>query len=182
MTTVKKLEFEGLCFEVRFRPVKYSRIEFSSAVPVMVVPFGADPISVLKQKKQAILKKHAKVVKQMKAARRLPIASRSEKNLSETVERFAQQFSDQLKVKYRVIRYRKMKRRWGSCRSDGYITLNRCLCFLPERLIAYIVFHEMAHLIISCHNKKFKTLISKQFPHFKTLEKELKLYGHRLLL
>jgi len=182
MTTVKKLEFEGMCFELRFRAVKYSRIEFGSGTLVMIVPFGTNPLDILKRKKNTILAKHAKMKKQIAEAQLLPLYTRSEMKFKGMVDQYVKQYSGQLNIKYKVIKYRKMKRRWGSCRSDGFITLNRCLKFLPARLIAYIVFHELVHIIIPGHNKKFKTIIFTQFPGYRELEKELKLYGHKLLL
>lgn len=181
MLTVKKLEFEGLNFEVRYRPVKYSRIEFGSRMPVMVVPFGIDPLDILRKKRNIILRKHDKMLRQRNEARRLPLSTRSEREFKSTVDQYIDQFSKQLKVKYKLIKFRKMRRRWGSCRSDGFITLNRCLQFLPKRLLSYIVFHELAHLIIPGHNKRFKDIMFRQFPDFKVLESDLKLYGYRLL-
>ena len=79
------------------------------------------------------------------------------------------------------IKFRKMKRRWGSCRSDGIITFNSFLQFVPEHLIAYIIFHELAHLIVKGHNRKFKAIIAREFPNYRQLDKELNLYGLKLL-
>jgi predicted metal-dependent hydrolase len=177
-----KLEFEGLCFEVRFRPVKYSRIEFKSPIPVVTVPKGTDPLDILRQKKETILKKHAKMMEHLAHARQLPFARRSEADFKFMVDHLLRKYAKQLKVKYKEVKFRKMKRRWGSCRSDGIITLNRCLQLLPERLISYIVFHELVHLLVPGHNIKFKTILFAKFPDYRVLEAELKLYGYRLLL
>jgi predicted metal-dependent hydrolase len=177
-----KLEFEGLCFEVRFRPVKYTRVEFKSVIPVVIVPPGTNPVHILRKKKQTILKKYAKMIEQLNRARDLPLASRGAADFEGLVNQLVKRFSNQLKVNHKRITFRTMKRRWGSCRSDGFITFNRCLQFLPQKLIEYIVFHELVHLLIPGHSKKFKNIIATQFPDFKALEIELKLYGHRLLL
>lgn len=177
-----KIKFEGLCFEVRFRPVKYSRIEFKSPIPVVTVPQGINPLDMLRQKKETILKKHAKMIEQLANARQLPFSNRSEADFRFMVDHLLRNYSKQLKVKYKVVKFRKMKRRWGSCRSDGIVTFNRCLQFLPERLIRYIVFHELVHLLIPGHNIKFKTILFAKFPDYRTLETELKLYGYRLLM
>ena len=69
----------------------------------------------------------------------------------------------------------------GSCRNDGTITLNRCLQLVPEHLTAYIIYHELAHLIVRGHNQKFKAIIADQFPNYRQLDKELNLYGLKLL-
>ena len=76
------------------------------------------------------------------------------------ISRYVEQYSRQLNVKPTRIKFRKMKRRWGSCRHDGTITLNIFLQFAPEHLIAYIIYHELAHLVVRGHNRKFKALIA----------------------
>jgi predicted metal-dependent hydrolase len=80
-----------------------------------------------------------------------------------------------------AVKYRKMSRRWGSCRSDGVITLNRRLCFLPDRLVAYVVFHELLHLRLRRHDVRFKQRMRDHFPDAAARDAELEIYGYRLL-
>ena len=105
----------------------------------------------------------------------------TEEEFTDIISRYLDRYSRQLKVKPPTIRFRKMKRRWGSCRSDGIITLNVFLQFVPEHLIAYIIYHELAHILVRGHNRKFKALISKEFPYHRLFDKELNLYGLKLL-
>ncbi|HLP61813.1 MAG TPA: M48 family metallopeptidase, partial [Candidatus Deferrimicrobium sp.] len=94
---------------------------------------------------------------------------------------YVDRYSRQLQVRAKEIKFRKMRRRWGSCRSDGIITFNRYLQFVPEKLIAYIVYHELTHLIVRGHNQRFKRVIALEFPNYRLLDKELNLYGLKLL-
>ncbi|MCP5107913.1 MAG: M48 family metallopeptidase [bacterium] len=105
----------------------------------------------------------------------------TDEEFSAFISHYTATYAHRLKVKINGIKIRKMKRRWGSCRTDGTITLNRCLQLVPEHLIAYIVYHELAHLIVRGHNKKFKAIIAGQFPDYRQLDKELNLYGLKLL-
>jgi len=59
---------------------------------------------------------------------------------------------------------------------EGNITINTTLKYLPENLIEYVIFHEMAHFIERKHNKHFWNIISKKFKNYKKLEKDLLIY------
>jgi predicted metal-dependent hydrolase len=177
------MEFEGIAVEVIHRRVKYSRVEFK-AVPGklrVVVPRGINPIRVLEDNKTSILKKYRRLMGQMEAARKIPMTDWTEGEFKAIISRYLQHYSRQLNVKISQVKFRKMKRRWGSCRTDGIITLNVFLQFVPEHLIAYIIYHELAHLIVKGHNRKFKTIIAREFPNYRQLDKELNLYGLKLL-
>jgi predicted metal-dependent hydrolase len=177
----KPMEFAGIPFEVVHRRVKYSRVEFKSAGLRVIVPRGVNPLKILEDNRKSILKKYYKLIQQMETARKTPMTDWTGEEFSGIISRYVEQYSRQLKVKAAKIKFRKMKRRWGSCRSDGIITLNVFLQFVPEHLIAYIIYHELAHLLVRGHNRKFKTIIAKEFPNYRQLDKELNLYGLKLL-
>jgi predicted metal-dependent hydrolase len=175
------MEFEGIPFEVVRRRVKYSRVEFKTAGLRVVVPRGVNPLQILEDNKKSIVKKYYKLIQQRETARKIPMTDWTEEEFSTIISKYLERYSRQLKVKPPAIKFRKMKRRWGSCRSDGIITLNVFLQFVPEHLIAYIIYHELAHLIVRGHNKKFKTIIANEFANYRQLDKELNLYGLKLL-
>jgi predicted metal-dependent hydrolase len=175
------MEFEGIPFEVIRRRVRYSRVEFKTAGLRVVVPKGIDPFRILEDNKQSILKKYQKLIRQMETARKIPMTDWTEGEFNRIVSGYVDQYSRQLKVKAKVIKFRKMKRRWGSCRNDGVITLNSFLQFVPRHLIAYIIYHELAHLLIRGHNRKFKNIIAEGFPHYRQLDKELNLFALKLM-
>ncbi|MCK5058058.1 MAG: M48 family metallopeptidase [Candidatus Aminicenantes bacterium] len=180
-TDTEVLEFQGVLFNVSRRKVKYPRIEFKSTGPVLIIPKKIDPVSVLQENKKSILKKCSMIEAQVEAARELRVVKRSETEFNDMITLYIEKYSQVLKVRQKGIKFRKMKRRWGSCRNTGVITLNKYLRFVPETLLAYIVFHELVHLKIRGHNRKFKAVIAGQFPDYRVLDKELSLYGFRLL-
>ena len=45
--------------------------------------------------------------------------------------------------------------------------------YLPEKLIEYIIYHELAHLIEKRHNERFWEIIEERFEDFKSLEMSL---------
>lgn len=175
------LEFEGVNFLVKFRRVKRPRIEFKPSGPVMIVPLNINPQDVFDKNKESILKKYRRMRDKVEESKNLLLVQRSEKNFTTFVYENIVRYSRQLKIGIKEVKFRKMKRRWGSCSSNGVITLNRCLKLLPETLIAYVTFHELVHLLIKGHDRSFKAIIANQFKDYKILERELNLYGIRLL-
>ena len=75
------------------------------------------------------------------------------------------------------LRFKPMKSQWGSCNSVGVIALNTRLMFLPERLVAYIVHHEVVHLQIHRHDRSFRAMVEALFPDRISLDKQLHAAG-----
>ncbi|HEX3095627.1 MAG TPA: M48 family metallopeptidase [Patescibacteria group bacterium] len=71
------------------------------------------------------------------------------------------------------LRLKPMKSQWGSCNSKGIIAINTRLMYLSERLVAYIVHHEVVHLKIHSHDRNFKRLVEVLFPDRLQLDKQL---------
>lgn len=72
------------------------------------------------------------------------------------------------------IRFKKMRRRWGSCNSHGIVTLNTMMMQLSYVHIDYIIVHELAHLRHMNHSKDFHDLVRSILGNEKLLRRELK--------
>lgn len=80
-------------------------------------------------------------------------------------------------IPYPVIKVRKMKARWGSCRpSSREITLNRKLIATPTECIEYVVLHEFAHLIYPNHARPFHELVERLMTDWKARKEKLRQY------
>ncbi len=75
------------------------------------------------------------------------------------------------------IRLKPMKSQWGSCNYQGVIAINSRLMYLSERLVAYIVHHEVVHLKIHKHDKSFRDLVEVLFPDRRELDFQLKKFA-----
>lgn len=76
-------------------------------------------------------------------------------------------------LRYKELRVRSMKRRWGSCASDGRITLNLHLICLPDRCIKSVVAHELAHLVHMHHGPEFQQLAEQIWSGYSDTDAEL---------
>lgn len=75
---------------------------------------------------------------------------------------------------YKEIKYKKMKSRWGSCSSIKILTFNTELIKVTEKLIDYVIVHELAHLKHMNHSKDFHNLVESYLPNSKVYKNELK--------
>ena len=72
------------------------------------------------------------------------------------------------------VRIRKMKTLWGSCNIEaGRIWLNLELIKKPTSCLAYVLVHEMVHLIERSHNARFQALMDRFMPQWRLYRDEL---------
>ncbi len=77
-------------------------------------------------------------------------------------------------VSVNEIRIKQMKTKWGTCNIKAKrIWINLELIKKPVYCIEYIVVHELTHLIEKNHNKRFKEIMDKFLPAWKSYKKAL---------
>lgn len=71
---------------------------------------------------------------------------------------------------------RNMTSRWGSCSSNGNISLNVYLLDVEPELFEYVLIHELSHLYHMNHSAAFWSQVAKYCPDYKECRKKLRIY------
>lgn len=98
----------------------------------------------------------------------------ADKHIPERVEQLARMNG----FKYEELRLKNIKSRWGSCSKRNNINLSIHLMKLPNRLIDYVILHELVHTVHKNHGPNFWKLLQQVTGNARGLDKELR--NHRI--
>lgn len=84
-------------------------------------------------------------------------------------------------VTYNRIAIRGQKSRWGSCSAKGNLNFNYLLMKTNDKVIDYVVIHELCHRKQMNHSKAFWNEVARVMPDYKEQRKWLKTYGGILI-
>ncbi len=90
-----------------------------------------------------------------------------------------QQLAIKYSFKYSHVTIRVVRTRWGSCSSNGAISLNAQLVLLPSELIDYVLLHELCHTIHMNHGAGFWSLLDACTDNKAKLLRE-QLHGYKI--
>jgi predicted metal-dependent hydrolase len=76
---------------------------------------------------------------------------------------------------------RDTKSRWGSCSGQGNLSFSWRLIFAPERVLEYVIAHEVSHLAEMNHGPRFWRLVESLTPNSAAPRAWLKRHRNRLL-
>lgn len=79
-------------------------------------------------------------------------------------------WSKQCGFDYRSLKVDSAKSRWGCCSSQKDIKLSYYLLLLPERLVDYVIVHELCHTREMNHGPRFKALLHSYFNDYAAIE------------
>ena len=98
------------------------------------------------------------------------------KILLQKINNFVEEYSQKLGEKPNKIWIRRQTTKWATCSNKRNFSFNLKLVCLPEKLIKYVVLHEMLHLKHKRHNIYFWQEIEREFPNYKEMEMKLLVY------
>ena len=75
---------------------------------------------------------------------------------------------------FKRIAIKNSRSRWGSCSQKGNLNFNYKILFLPNRLVDYIITHELCHLREMNHSQNFWNLVAKTIPDWRLCRQELR--------
>ncbi|HEX4733108.1 MAG TPA: SprT family zinc-dependent metalloprotease [Thermoleophilaceae bacterium] len=81
---------------------------------------------------------------------------------------------------YTKLQIRDPQSRWASCSSTGAMSFSWRLLMAPEPVLGYVVEHEVAHLDVMDHSKRFWRVVEGRCPDYREHERWLRNYGPAL--
>jgi predicted metal-dependent hydrolase len=83
---------------------------------------------------------------------------------------------------YSALDIRAQRTRWASCSPAGRMSFNWRLLLAPERVLEYVVWHEVCHLEILDHSPRFWSLLERRWPGYREDRDWLRRNGATLVL
>ena len=83
---------------------------------------------------------------------------------------------------YQDLSIRGQRTRWASCSTAGRMSFNWRLLLAPERVLDYVVWHEVCHLQILDHSPRFWALVERHWPGYREDRAWLRQNGATLVL
>ncbi|MGM0567661.1 MAG: M48 family metallopeptidase [Elusimicrobiota bacterium] len=175
MAKTIKIKNKDIQYSVSRRDVKYARLEFKTGDLLVILPKKIkNEQEIIGKHKKWIYDKYCKIEQVLGNVDSIKL---NEKFLNgkfkEYINKSVEKNSTILGVEVNKILIRKMRSKWGSMSSNSNMTINSHMRLLPKRLIDYIVYHELVHLIEKKHNDSFWNIIRKKYKNYSRYENDL---------
>ena len=151
---------------------------------LITLPHGLseeEAYKLLERHKKWIEKRYSELVEAVELSKNIKIVKRNMREFRELAQKLLEEATQKvLGMNPCRLVLRRMKSRWASCSAKGTLTLNKAARYLPEDLVAYIIYHEVCHIVEPKHNARFWECISRKYPNYKELERMLLAYEIKL--
>ena len=174
----KKMEVDGLTiFYAKYRKNRSLKISIEGNGEVHVTcPYGIEEPMIY----DFVLSKNdwiRKNIKKMEGKERLADKPKLKKKeldgLKSLIDDYVYKISLLMGTEIYDVKLRKMKSEWGNCSYEKKdLTFNTYLYYMSEKFIEAIVVHEVAHIFVPNHSKKFYDLVLKYLPDYRKRIKE----------
>ena len=74
---------------------------------------------------------------------------------------------DRAGASYSSLQIRGQRTRWGSCSRSGGMSFNWRLMLGPERVLEYVIWHEVCHLKVMDHSPRFWAMVGERCPDYR---------------
>ena len=102
------------------------------------------------------------------------LVSYLKRTLKKLIEEKISKMNQVYNFKYNKISISSAKTNWGSCSGTKNLHFTYKLMLCPEKVIDYIVIHELVHTEIKNHSKTYWRNVKKIYPYYKECERWLK--------
>ncbi|MBV9802815.1 MAG: M48 family metallopeptidase [Solirubrobacterales bacterium] len=83
---------------------------------------------------------------------------------------------------YSRLTIRGQRTRWASCSRSGAMSFNWRLLLAPEAVLEYVIWHEVCHLEVMDHSRRFWRLVATHSPNYREHVRWLRVNGATLVL
>lgn len=98
----------------------------------------------------------------------------------DTILCVAKDYANMLDAPYKRVILKDTRSRWGSCSSRKNLNFSWRLIMAPEKVLRYVVAHEVSHLKEMNHSEKFWSVVASLMPDYELQRMWLKKEGYRL--
>ena len=142
---------------------------------------GAEVERVLEEKRSWIAEQRRAQVPRLGLERLAVSESEARLAARELVPMLAEEEAKRLGVTYRRIRIGAQRTLWGSCSARGTLSFNWRLVLAPLEVLDYVVVHELCHLRVPDHSRRFWALVEQRRPGWREQRGWLREHGPELL-
>lgn len=103
-----------------------------------------------------------------------------EAQIRRDVSRWLARYVPELGLAPTAVRVRPLKSLWGSLDTRDRVTLDLALALAPPAALKYVVIHELCHLRIRDHSKRFWALVESLSPDWREQRDWLRVHGQAL--
>ncbi|MFA5103736.1 MAG: M48 family metallopeptidase [Candidatus Margulisiibacteriota bacterium] len=153
---------------------------------IVRLPKNADKAFIytfIEAKRPWILKKKGMMAKQLEENSEIRMVACSEEDKEEAARLIKDRldlYSSKMGVKYDSFKISGARKRWGVCCRRADIRINWRLAKAQEKILDYVIVHELSHIKEKNHSKRFWALVAQILPDHKAHRKWLRECGHRL--
>jgi len=90
-------------------------------------------------------------------------------------------YSGKMGLKYNSIKINNAMKRLGSCGPRNSLNFSWLLMLLPQRVVDYVVVHELCHLEVKNHSDEFWNKVKTCLPNYLEQKKWLKINSSKLI-
>jgi predicted metal-dependent hydrolase len=134
----------------------------------------------IKQKQNWITKKQNLITARNKNIKSIKISQISKEGALKKITERVKYYSSLSGFKYKNIKITSAQKRWGSCSAQNNLNFPQKLALAPDKIIDYVVIHELCHIKEKNHSRNFWKEVYKLMPNYKIHQKWLKENGYLL--
>jgi len=134
----------------------------------------------IRQKQNWITKKQRLIKARNKKIQSTKISSISKTTALKKISERVKYYSSLANLEYQKINITSAQKRWGSCSAQNNLNFPQRLALAPNKVIDYVVVHELCHIKHKNHSQNFWQEVFKIMPDYKIHRQWLKNHGYLL--